>query len=73
MGGYRVYLPGVKWPGRGVDYPPPSSADVRERVEFTSTSPLGLNGLFWGEIYLFYVMRSERLVNQVIGYSLRVT
>jgi len=24
---------GVKRPGRGVDHPPPSSADVKERVE----------------------------------------
>ena len=26
-------LPGVKRPGRGVNYPPPSSAEVKERVE----------------------------------------
>ena len=25
--------PGVKWPGRGVDHPPPHSAEVKERVE----------------------------------------
>ena len=24
---------GVKWPGRGVDHPPPSSAEVKERLE----------------------------------------
>jgi hypothetical protein len=24
---------GVKWPGRGVDHPPPSSAEAKERVE----------------------------------------
>jgi len=23
-------LPGVKWPGHGVDYPPPSSAEVKK-------------------------------------------
>ena len=23
---------GVKWPGRGIDHPPPSSAEVKERV-----------------------------------------
>ena len=28
----QVSLPGVKRPGRGVDYPPPSSAEVKERV-----------------------------------------
>ena len=31
--GYRVSFPGVKRPGRGVDHPLPSSAEVKERVE----------------------------------------
>ena len=26
-------FPGVKWPVRGVDHPPPHSAEVKERVE----------------------------------------
>jgi len=39
-------FPGVKWPGRGVDHPPPSSAEVKERVELYLYSPLGLRGLF---------------------------
>jgi hypothetical protein len=30
---YRVSFPGVKRPGRGVTHPPPSSAEVKERVE----------------------------------------
>jgi hypothetical protein len=29
-----VSLPGIKRPGRGVNHPPPSSAEVKERVEF---------------------------------------
>jgi hypothetical protein len=43
-------FPGVKWPGRGVNHPPPSSAEVKERIElhFNSHSRpslpvLGLN------------------------------
>jgi hypothetical protein len=36
---------GVKRPGRGVDHPPPLSAEVKERVEIASTPPLGLRGL----------------------------
>jgi hypothetical protein len=37
--GYRVSFPGVKRPGRGVDHPPSSSAEVKERVElYLSTS-----------------------------------
>jgi len=29
----------VKRPGRGVDHPPPSSAEVKERVELYQYSP----------------------------------
>jgi hypothetical protein len=34
-------FPGGKWPGRGVDYPPPSSAKVKERVELYDYFPSG--------------------------------
>jgi hypothetical protein len=36
-----VSFPGVKWPGRGVDHPPPSSAKVKEGVELYIYSPSG--------------------------------
>jgi hypothetical protein len=39
--GYRVSFPGVKRQGRGVDHPPPSSAEVKERVEIHLYSPSG--------------------------------
>ena len=40
-------FPGVKKPGRGVDRPPPTSSEVKERVElYLYPSPLGLRGLF---------------------------
>jgi hypothetical protein len=32
-------LPGVKRPGRGVDHPPPSSGEIKERVEPYIYSP----------------------------------
>jgi len=32
--------PGIKRPGRGVDHPPPSIAEVEERIEYTSSGPL---------------------------------
>ena len=38
--GYRVSFPGVKRPGRGVDHPPPSRAEVKERVELYLYSSL---------------------------------
>jgi len=34
-------FPGVKWPKRGVDHPPPISAEVKERVELYLYSPSG--------------------------------
>jgi hypothetical protein len=39
--GYRVSFPGVKRPWRGVDHPPPSSAEVKERVQLYLYSPSG--------------------------------
>jgi hypothetical protein len=45
-------FPEVKRPERGVDHPPSSSTEVKERVELYLYSPLGLRGLFWGELYL---------------------
>jgi hypothetical protein len=39
-------FPGVKWPGHGVAHPPPSSAEVKERVGLYLTPPLCLRGLF---------------------------
>ena len=38
---YWVSCPGVKWPGRGVNHPPPSSAEVKERVEIYLYFPSG--------------------------------
>jgi hypothetical protein len=35
------WAPGVKWPGRGVEHPPTSSAEVKERVELYLYSPSG--------------------------------
>jgi hypothetical protein len=45
-------FPGVKRPGRGACHPPPSSAEVKNEWSYTSTPPLGLRGILWGELYL---------------------
>jgi hypothetical protein len=34
---------GVKWLGRGVDHPIPSSAEIKERVKLYVYSPSGLS------------------------------
>jgi hypothetical protein len=39
--GNRVSFLGVKQPGRGVNHPPPSSAEVQERAEQYLYSPSG--------------------------------
>ena len=53
--GYCVPFPGAKLPGRGVSHPPPSSAEVKERVELYLYS---LSGLLWpvlGQIYFTFM------------------
>ena len=44
-------FPGIKRPGRGADHPPPPhlSAEVMKGLGYTSTHPLGLSGLLYGE------------------------
>jgi len=39
--GYWLAFPAVRRPGRGVDRPPPTSAEVKERVELYVHSPSG--------------------------------
>ena len=37
-------FPGVNRPGHGFDHPPPSSAEVKDRVELYLYSPIWLHG-----------------------------
>ena len=46
-------FPGVKRPGYGVDHPPHLAPRLKKEQSYTSTPPLGLRGLFQGEVYLY--------------------
>ena len=48
---------GLKRPGRGVAYPPTSSAEVKQRVQLYVYTPLGLHGLFYYELPRFTLQR----------------
>jgi hypothetical protein len=53
--GYRVFFPGVKRPGRGVNHPPASSAEVK-RVElylWPPPPPLCRHGRLYGDFRIF--------------------
>ena len=47
-------FPGVKRPGRGVNHPPVTSAEIKAEG-YTCTPLLGLHGLFQGDINLLYL------------------
>ena len=64
---------GIKRPGRGVDHPPPSRAEVRERVVLYLYSPSGASWPFRGCKYLLNTENSNFVsVNVVLkcGVSL---
>jgi hypothetical protein len=47
-----VSFPGVRRPERGVDHPPHLEPRLKKE-NYTSTPPLALRGLFYGELYLY--------------------
>ena len=61
-------FPRVKRPGRGVDHPPHLAPMLKKEYSYTSTPPLGLRGLFWGELYLFTIF-NKRAVLRLPFYS----
>jgi hypothetical protein len=53
-------FPVVKRPGRGVDHPPSSSAEVKGKSRAVPLlPPLGLRGLFWVDFYLYLYLLSK--------------
>jgi len=51
--GYWVCFPEVKRPGRGVHHPSHPAPRLKKEQRYNSNPPLGLRGLFYGELYLF--------------------
>ena len=59
--GYQVSFPRVKQRGRGVDRPPPSSAEVKERVKLSLYSPSGRAFVAYSRVNLtFTFTRQDR-------------
>jgi hypothetical protein len=46
-------FPEVNQRGCGLNYPPPSSAEVKEIVALYLYSPSGLQDILWGKLHLF--------------------
>jgi hypothetical protein len=59
--GHRVSFPGVKPPGRGVNYPFPFSAEVKERVELYLYSPSGPSWPVRGQTLPFNILPTGRI------------
>ena len=53
-------FPGVKRPERGVDHPPPSSAEVKERVELYFHPPYGPSWPVLGRTLLYFYLTFRR-------------
>ena len=64
-------------PGRDVDHPPPSIAEVMKEWSYTSTPPLGPCGLLQGEtlpylMYGFGTVRKKRIQDEYIALTVKL-
>lgn len=56
--GYGVPFPEIKWPGHGINHPPQSSAEVKERALLYLYSPSGFSWPVLGGNLPFYLSTS---------------
>jgi hypothetical protein len=61
--GYRVFFPGVKRPGSGINHPPPSSAEIKEKVDLYLYS---LSGHSWPVLEQTYLLNTTNSINSTI-------
>jgi hypothetical protein len=65
-------FPGLKWLRRGIDHPPPSNAEVKERVELYLYSPSGPSRPVLGWTLPFYdVLELELVIMLIIPFCFR--
>jgi hypothetical protein len=74
--GYRVFIPGVKRPGRGRGDPSPSRAGIENKYSYRSASPQCLLGMQWGSFtfnmcYRFMFVRQRSVFWFVLQSALK--
>jgi hypothetical protein len=67
--GYWVSIPGVKWPGRGLDHPPRITLRLKKGSRYTSTSLLGIHSLLLGERYRNFAKLTDKQQRECDGYK----
>jgi len=58
-------FPGVKWPGHGVDHPPLSSAEVKERVQLYLYSPFGTSWYVIGMTFIILLHLQHLMAGRI--------
>jgi hypothetical protein len=71
--GYRLSSPGVKQPGRGVNHPPPSSAEVKERVVLPLWAFMACSRLEFTFTFILYLLSQQDIKSKVYSSFLTNT
>ena len=58
-------FPGAKRPRRDADHPLSSGTEVKKEYDYTSTPPLGLWGLFQGELCILQSQENRIIIESV--------